>query len=159
MRVFYKEKGFYLEGINANIPENAIEISEEYYRKLIEDTNNGRRLEEDNTGYPISVYDNLGEFYNELENIDKQFEKAISQVIEYNGAYYKIKDVNDYIQLLPRYFEEGQTLNIWSFDNTDVKAFTKIDLIGLIKLLLPIYEQAYQEKKARKSALNNLLEN
>ena len=35
----------------------------------------------------------------------------------------------------------------------------KSDLTGLIKLLLPIYEQAYQEKKARKSALNNLMEN
>jgi len=158
MRVFYKS-GFYLEGINTNIPKDSIEISEEYYRKLIEETNHGKKIGEDESGYPILIKDNTSEIYEELILIENDFEKAINQTVEFNGSYYKVKDVKDYLGLLQRYFEEGQTLNIWSFDNTDVKAFNKSDLTGLIKLLLPIYEQAYQEKKARKSALNNLMEN
>ena len=56
MRIFYK-KGFYFEGINTNIPENAVEITEELHKKLYEDMSNGYALATDENGYPYTTLD------------------------------------------------------------------------------------------------------
>ena len=34
MKIFYKD-GFYFEGINTNIPENAVEITEELHKNYM----------------------------------------------------------------------------------------------------------------------------
>jgi hypothetical protein len=46
-------EGFYLEGFNKVIPEDAIEITKEYWQSLIDGQANGKKISQDENGYPI----------------------------------------------------------------------------------------------------------
>jgi hypothetical protein len=45
--------GFYLEGFNKVIPEDAIEITKEYWQELIQGQSSGKKISQDENGYPI----------------------------------------------------------------------------------------------------------
>ena len=148
MQVFYKN-GFYIKGINMNIPTGAVEISEETYKLLLKDLKNGKIISTDENGYPISS-DNL-ELIKErdLKEVQEEFEKTINTPVEYKGSKYLPKNTNTYTALLPRFFDETVKLEIWDCEDKESKEFGKFELIELIKVLSEVYENAYQTKKAK----------
>lgn len=158
MRIFYKN-GFYFEGIN-NIPDGAKEITQEYYNSLLEDMSKGRTIKANNFGHPISVYPLevwKEEMYSKIEN---DFEKVVKTQVQFpeNGLYYLPSYANDYMNLLPKYFDESVRLEIWdaSGEVENVRKFNKEELIRLIKFLSEIYEKEYQIKKKKKSYVSKL---
>lgn len=162
MRIFYKN-GFYFEGINNYIPSGAIEISQEYHNQLLQDMSNGRIIVADENGYPLSIIPEktLEEWKEEkYKEIDDNFRFIVKECpVQYtNELYYLPEYVNDYINLLPKYFEEDTKLSIWdaSGKEENVRKFNKEELIDLIKFLNNIYEKAYQNKKIKESELNDL---
>lgn len=158
MRIFYKN-GFYFEGVNT-IPEGAKEISKEYYQSLLQDMSNGRTIKSDAFGQPISVYPL--EVWKEkiIKEIENDFEKAVKEPVQFseNGLYYLPSYANDYMNLLPKYFEDSVRLEIWdaSGEVDNVRKFNKEELIRLIRFLSEIYEKEYQIKKKKKSYINKL---
>lgn len=158
MRIFYKN-GFYFEGIN-NIPDGAKEITQEYYNSLIEDMSKGRTIKANNFGHPISVYP-LEVWKEEVfKQIDEDFNKVVNEPVQFpeNGVYYLPSYANDFINLLPKYFDESVRLEIWgAFPVVEnVRKFNKEELIRLIKFLSEIYEEEYQIKKKKKSYVSKL---
>lgn len=161
MRIFYKDS-FYFEGIHHNIPEDSVEITKEYYDELLNDMSNGRSIIPNENGYPVSIL-SLNSWKNSKSNeINNDFKFTVSECpVQYtNGCYYLPEYVNDYINLLPKYFEEDMILNIWdaSGKEENVKEFNKKELIDLIKFLNEIYEKAYQNKKIKEAKLEALNE-
>ena len=158
MRIFYKN-GFYFEGINT-IPDGAKEISKEYYESLLHDMSEGRTIKTDAFGQPVSVYPL--EVWKEkvLKEISDDFDKVVNTAIQFpeNGLYYAPSYANDYINLLPKYFENSVRLDIWdaSGEVENVRKFNKEELIRLIKFLSEVYEKEYQIKKKKKSYVNKL---
>lgn len=53
MRYFYKDGGFYIEGVSQDIPTDAVEISKETYDGLFESQAEGGVIGSDEKGYPI----------------------------------------------------------------------------------------------------------
>ena len=49
-----KNNGFYDSNIN-DIPDNSVEISDEYHEELLEKQSNGFSIQSDENGYPIAV--------------------------------------------------------------------------------------------------------
>ena len=49
-----KNNGFYDSNIN-DIPDNSVEISDEYHAELLEKQSNGLVIQSDENGYPIAV--------------------------------------------------------------------------------------------------------
>ena len=158
MKIFYKN-GFYFEGIHYNIPKDAVEITKEYYDELLNDASNGRSIIADNNGFPISTITLESWKNKKCEEIKKEFNYIISEYpVKYtNGHYYLPEYVNDYINLLPKYFD-NKTMKIWdaSGKEENVVELTKEELTNLIKFLSEIYETAYQNKKVKESKLNAL---
>lgn len=151
MQVFYKD-GFYIKGINMNIPTGAVEISEETYKLLLKDLKNGKIISTDENGYPISS-DNLELIKErELKEVQEEFEKTINKPIFYNGFKYLPKNLNIYVGLLPRFYTENTTMEIWNEDGYS-DTFNKQDMIELIKSLEEVYENAYQAKKAKEKMI------
>lgn len=148
MRVFFKNS-FYLDKVHLNIPKDAVEISEARYRDLMKQVKEGKIIESDSEGYPVARENTEALIKKQLEQSEKEFNKIVSQPVEFNGLKYLPKNVSEYVGLLPRFFEEGDTLTIWDSENRSSKSFNKNELIELIKVLGHVYEKAYQEKKIR----------
>jgi hypothetical protein len=51
----YQTNGFYDPAFSSKIPNDAVEISQEYYRELLEGQSNGSCIDLDGNGYPILV--------------------------------------------------------------------------------------------------------
>ncbi|OOR98093.1 hypothetical protein B0186_09885, partial [Canicola haemoglobinophilus] len=51
MTIYFKD-GFYISDIHEQIPENAVEISEDLYRTLLEGQAEGKQIVMDEKGYP-----------------------------------------------------------------------------------------------------------
>jgi len=47
--------GFYLDDFNKIIPEDAIEITKEYWQSLLEGQSAGKQISKDENGYPILI--------------------------------------------------------------------------------------------------------
>lgn len=159
-RIFYKE-GFYFDGININIPSDAVEINKDYYDTLIKDMSEGRVIVTSENGFPISEYPLDAWKEDKLKEIEAEFKFIVSEypiLYPENGLYYLPEYANDYINLLPKYFDESVELNIWDASDKieNVRKFKKEELINLIKFLSETYENAYQIKKEKKSLINNL---
>ncbi len=54
MSKFYKD-GFYDTEINAAIPADAVAITKEYWQELLEGQSAGKKIQPDETGYPVLV--------------------------------------------------------------------------------------------------------
>jgi hypothetical protein len=75
MKYFYVQatKGFYTFDIHGNaIPEDAVEITEEYYKELLEGNSNGQVISVNDNGYPILI----GERYTLPKPTDEQLGTA-----------------------------------------------------------------------------------
>mgnify|MGYP000116752631 CR=1 FL=1 len=158
MKIFYKN-GFYFEGIHYNIPENAVEITEQYYNELLNDASNGRSIIADSNGFPISTITLESWKEDKYKEIEKEFKFIVSECpVQYTNKHYYLPEyVNDYVKLLPKYFDD-KPMKIWdaSGKEKNVVEFTKEELIDLIKFLSEIYETAYQNKKIKESKLESL---
>ncbi|OOR97091.1 hypothetical protein B0186_10795 [Canicola haemoglobinophilus] len=54
MTIYFKD-GFYISDIHLQIPESAVEISEDLYRTLLEGQSRGKQIVADEQGYPILI--------------------------------------------------------------------------------------------------------
>lgn len=155
MQVFYKD-GFYIKGVSLNIPIDAIEITEETYKTLLREISNGKIIVKNEYGYPEAKdnYDLIKE--KELKEVQEEFEKIINTPIEYKGYKYLPKHTNVYASMLPRFFDETVTLEIWDAEDKEAKTFGKFELIDLIKVLSEVYENAYQTKKAKETIIKGM---
>jgi hypothetical protein len=120
----------------------------------------GRTIVTNNFGHPISVYP-LEVWKEEvIAQIEKDFNEVVKTQVQFpeNGLYYLPSYANDYMNLLPKYFEDGVKLEIWdaSGEVENVRKFNKEELIRLIKFLSEIYEKEYQIKKKKKSYVSKL---
>lgn len=155
MQVFYKD-GFYIKGVSLNIPVDAIEITEETYKTLLREMGNGKTIVTNEHGYPEAKdnYDLIKE--KELKEVEKEFEEIVNTPIEYKGYKYLPKHTNVYASMLPRFFDETVTLEIWDAEDKEAKTFGKFELIDLIKVLSEVYENAYQTKKAKEAIIKGM---
>lgn len=150
MKIFYKD-GFYFEGINTNIPENAVEITEELHKKLYEDMSNGYALATDENGYPYTTLDLKSIQEQEIQKVKDWFDFVVTTPVQYtNGLWYEPEYSQQYYTLLQKYLDDNMTLTIWDVSGKpeNAREMTKQELIELTKFLADIYERAYQEKKS-----------
>ena len=156
MKIFYYKKGFYFEGVNSFIPKEAVEISKEYYDKLLNDMSNGRKIDSDENGYPISLYDNEYHRNKSIKTYNEIFENYIKTPVLYtNGLYYCPEYVNDLSNILQKMFDDDMTVKIWyaSGKEENVREMNKKELIELTKFLFQLYEEAYQDKRKSLSVI------
>lgn len=155
MRIFYKN-GFYFEGINNNIPSDAVEISETIHKKLLNDMSQGMILKEDENGYPYSCVNDEQIYQTNKLAIETDFNNIINNPVKYtNNCYYRPKYIDEYVKLLLKYFDDEMTYDIWDATGKveNMRKMNKQELTDLIKFLLKIYEQEYQNKKIKLSNL------
>lgn len=93
MSKFYKN-GFYDTEINAGIPVDAVAITTDYWSELLQGQSAGKRIQPDESGYPVLV-DPPGKTRAELlellkNKIDAETDKTILTGFQFNGQAFKL---------------------------------------------------------------------
>lgn len=160
----YYNKGFYIEGVHSNIPQQAISISEEYYQSLLQGMSDGMELTEDQFGYPLTVMPqpSLEDWKKGLiGNVNMEFVmKTEHTPLTYpkNGLTYYSEYSLMYSSILNKYKDEIETLDIWDSSNKieNIRKMNKAELLDLARFLASYYEEAFQNRKRKISYIESL---